>query len=618
MSKKKTLVIIAVFLLCISSLSLLESDAQTNDVSEPATTTIDFSSDPDTAIQTLNNYKTGSVSSVWTSGTNTLDLNGIDLESTAINAIKFPDNSTINVNADSSIKAIAPSTGKDGITVITANGGTISGNGTLSITMKDERGGHNGDTCLDRVAKISCDLVLSGSEIVSVLNTTGISSTSATSISDCKISIAGLDKGIVTGKLTFLRCNVSIETSHEGINVMASAALSVSDSPLFHVYAVNNYALLGSGTCYVQNSNLDLKGGLSSFAGFSSYSLPSHESIKGSKDTTVEPSTNLPDYEDWQTVPEYKWIKAIWKDKMSTTLNFNSNPDSSIKLLNIFRTGDVKSTWDSANKILTLNGIYVETKASSCIVLPAGSKLVLNGENIFSSYANDNFDAILVSGSDGVIEGGQDGKLAININGNAHSIYLFNGIKTFADCEIDITLPDEKDRKAYIYVPESGDNMMINCTFNLQNCVVSSDNNNLTIEKCHFTMYGSVGGITAISNAVIKDSEINVSLEGGDTSVFGGKITLVNSKFDAYAEKLLEYGADYSIDLCKDLKAYDADGNIVDFNVEDIESYSGFVCVWEEDPFSEPPTYEKTPLAYVIAVLLLIFIAAGVYIVAKK
>ena len=65
--------------------------------------------------------------------------------------------------------------------------------------------------------------------------------------------------------------------------------------------------------------------------------------------------------------------------------DFSTDPTAALALLNAAKTGTTDSTWDSSNNNLTLNGVNFTTTASTAVKLPAGSEIVLNGDNIITS-----------------------------------------------------------------------------------------------------------------------------------------------------------------------------------------------------------------------------------------
>ena len=91
-------------------------------------------------------------------------------------------------------------------------------------------------------------------------------------------------------------------------------------------------------------------------------------------------------------------------------------------------------SWDYASKTLTLTNYKVEEPYNgSCIVLPDGAKLVLTGENTFSSKNDALIDAkgtLEISGT-GSLTGSAGGDAALNAQ----------GALTITDCKLDLTNP---------------------------------------------------------------------------------------------------------------------------------------------------------------------------------
>ena len=66
------------------------------------------------------------------------------------------------------------------------------------------------------------------------------------------------------------------------------------------------------------------------------------------------------------------------------TADFMTDSASAIALLNAYKTsGAEDSTWDKTTKTLTLNGVNFKTTNNIAMELPAGAKIILNGENTF-------------------------------------------------------------------------------------------------------------------------------------------------------------------------------------------------------------------------------------------
>ncbi len=60
---------------------------------------------------------------------------------------------------------------------------------------------------------------------------------------------------------------------------------------------------------------------------------------------------------------------------------FDSAPDKALNLFNAAKTGTEDSTWNSETKTLTLNGVDFRTTNDTAVYLPAGTTIVLHGEN---------------------------------------------------------------------------------------------------------------------------------------------------------------------------------------------------------------------------------------------
>ena len=76
---------------------------------------------------------------------------------------------------------------------------------------------------------------------------------------------------------------------------------------------------------------------------------------------------------------------ALAAEPATEKADFSTDPTAALALLNAAKTGTTDSTWDSSNNTLTLNGVNFTTTASTAVKLPAGSEIVLNGDNIITS-----------------------------------------------------------------------------------------------------------------------------------------------------------------------------------------------------------------------------------------
>ena len=99
----------------------------------PATGTADFTTDPTAPLALLNTAKTdGAADSEWNNTTKTLTLNGVNFETTALDAVKLPDGATIVLNGENTIKG---GSGSGDCYGIYGEGSlTIQGTGTLDVT----------------------------------------------------------------------------------------------------------------------------------------------------------------------------------------------------------------------------------------------------------------------------------------------------------------------------------------------------------------------------------------------------------------------------------------------------------------------------------------------------
>ncbi len=114
----------------------------------------------------------------------------------------------------------------------------------------------------------------------------------------------------------------------------------------------------------------------------------------------------------------------------SATADFSTDPTAALSLLNAAKTGTTDSTWDSSNNTLTLNGVNFTTTASTAVKLPAGSEIVLNGDNIITSGEAKSKDSFgIYALGDLTIKGA--GKLTVTsdtANDDSHGIYAEDSI----------------------------------------------------------------------------------------------------------------------------------------------------------------------------------------------
>ena len=119
-------------LLCLCMVMTLLPTVAFADTPEEATESADFTTDPDTALELLNQYKTGEADSAWNNSTNTLTLNGINFATGAATALKLPDDTTI-VLAEGTTNTVISNYGDANRTygVYASSKLTIKGKGTL-------------------------------------------------------------------------------------------------------------------------------------------------------------------------------------------------------------------------------------------------------------------------------------------------------------------------------------------------------------------------------------------------------------------------------------------------------------------------------------------------------
>ena len=97
-----------------------------------ATAPADFTTDAITALDLLNDAKTGTTASTWDGDTKTLTLGGVNFVTSAATAVKLPDGAKIVLNGENTIKGGSGSGDCYGIYGVGSL--TISGIGTLNVT----------------------------------------------------------------------------------------------------------------------------------------------------------------------------------------------------------------------------------------------------------------------------------------------------------------------------------------------------------------------------------------------------------------------------------------------------------------------------------------------------
>ncbi len=70
-------------------------------------------------------------------------------------------------------------------------------------------------------------------------------------------------------------------------------------------------------------------------------------------------------------------VSALAAEPVTERADFIHSADTALELLNAAKTGETDSTWDSTNKILTLNGVDFSTTNQIAVQLPGGSTIVL-------------------------------------------------------------------------------------------------------------------------------------------------------------------------------------------------------------------------------------------------
>ena len=119
-------------------------------------------------------------------------------------------------------------------------------------------------------------------------------------------------------------------------------------------------------------------------------------------------------------------------DSATQTADFTTGEcENAINLLNDYKTGQTKSTWDNGSKTLTLNGINFTTTAKTAVKLPAGSTIVLKDGtsntiqsggvtlNVSGDYSNQTYINALDAAGSLTIKGETEGTGALSVEAGA-------------------------------------------------------------------------------------------------------------------------------------------------------------------------------------------------------
>ena len=259
---------------------------------------------------------------------------------------------------------------------------------------------------------------------------------------------------------------------------------------------------------------------------------------------------------------------ALAAEPATEKADFSTDPTAALALLNAAKTGTTDSTWDSSNNTLTLNGVNFTTTVSTAVKLPAGSEIVLNGDNIITSgeakskdsfgiyaegsltisgsgtlnvtsgTANDDCYGIYAKGSI-AISGGTVTAEGGTANDNSYGIYTKDNI-TITDGTVTAEGGTAKDDSYGICAKEYDDE---NISVNISGGTVTATGGTATngdsygINAYHKvniaggTVNANGGTATNNSYGIYADDDVNIA--GGTVNATGG--TATNNSYGIYA-----------------------------------------------------------------------------------
>ena len=443
--KKRIGSVLLALALCLSLLpaTALAEGAET-------VSTLNFCSDPPT-VETTYNIRGGGTAT-WTPGSNGVQnkLNKLTLDNVVMtdtnNILKVPANTEIILTGTNEITATSG-------TAIWAQGGPlkISGTGSLEVTALSNKALWSNQSSID--VNIDGALTVKGNiraeeGILSLQSGDAISVIGSMFGKNSITAIAGKSLSITNTSNTAVFASSCTEVSLVAQN--GNLTVSGTGSGKYGIYGAWNRTALklyASGNVSVTGTKYSMQGNTLELSG-----------------TIPENSTLTAYYTESLTVPAGKTLinnGTIKLDKypgavtVSGTLTNNGsivNEDNTpiqpkvteggvitVKAAMDFTEKNENASeqgyeWDSASKTLTLtNYKMTEPYNGSCIVLPDGAKLVLNGENTLNSKNGALIDAngaLEISGT-GSLSGSAGGEAALNAQ----------GALTITDCKLDLTNP---------------------------------------------------------------------------------------------------------------------------------------------------------------------------------
>lgn len=436
----------SVLLALVLCLSLLPATA----LAEGAETvpTLNFCSDPPT-VETTYNIRGGGTAT-WTPGSNgaqnKLTLNNVTMTDTS-NILKVPATTEIILIGTNNLTATE---GR----AIWAQGGPlkISGAGSLEVTAPSGQNALWSNTSSIDV-NISGALTVNGN-IRAEEGTLSLQSGDAISVTGSmygKGSItanAGKSLSITntTGSAVFASsCNeVSLAAQYGDLTVSGTGS---SDYVIYGNWQSTALKLHASGNVSVEGTKYSMQGNTLELSG----TIPENSTLTadGTKSLTVPAGKTLINNGTIKLI-SFPGAVMVFGTLTNNGSIFNETnapirPEVSesgvitVKAAMDFTGKDTNDTgegysWDSASKTLTLtNYKMTEPCNDTAIILPAGAKLILNGENTLNSKNGALIDAkgtLEISGT-GNLTGSAGGEAALNAQ----------GALTIKDCKLDLTNP---------------------------------------------------------------------------------------------------------------------------------------------------------------------------------
>ena len=193
---------------------------------------------------------------------------------------------------------------------------------------------------------------------------------------------------------------------------------------------------------------------------------------------------------------------ALATEPATTTANFDADPVGALNLLNAAKTdGAADSEWNNTTKTLTLNGVNFTATAATAVYLPAGSTIVLNGDN--------------------TITGGNAS------SGASYGIYAEGNLTISGSGTLTVTAgtaggKGSNDRSCGIY---TGNDLTMSSGIVKAYAGTSAKASLGIYSKGNFTISGTAD-VTAIGGTATGDGSFGIDAEG-EVIISGGKVTAI-------------------------------------------------------------------------------------------